>query len=64
MRSNVNDVEVIVTMLNGRKVIETKLIPNTLTHEITLGIDRLAPGTYYLLLKTKRVTSKHTFIKK
>lgn len=64
MRSNVNDVEVIVTMLNGRKVIETKLIPNDITHEITLGIDRLAPGTYYLLLKTKRVTSKHTFIKK
>ena len=39
-------------------------LDNISTRGITLGIDRLAPGTYYLLLKTERITSKHTFIKK
>ena len=40
------------------------MTPDSRTHEVTLGIDRLAPGTYYLLLTTDRLTSKHVFIKK
>ncbi len=64
MRSNVDKVHVIVTSVHGQKLIEETLTPDSRTHEITLGIDRLVPGTYYLLLKTARLTSKHTFIKK
>lgn len=64
MRSEVKQVQAIVTSLRGQKLIDEKLTPNAATHEVTLGIDRLAPGTYYLLLKTERLTSKHTFIKK
>ena len=64
MRSNVAQVQVIVTSLRGEKLIDETLTPNATTKEVTLGIDRLAPGTYYLLLKTERITSKHTFIKK
>lgn len=64
MHSNVDRVEAMVTTVYGQKVIEKTLIPNGSTNEITLGIDRLAPGTYYLILKTNRLTSKHTFIKK
>lgn len=64
MRSNVDKVHVIVTSVHGQKLIEETLPPDSRTHEITLGIDRLVPGTYYLLLKTARLTSKHTFIKK
>ena len=64
MRSGVNKVQVIVTSLRGQKLIDETLTPDSRTHEVTLGIDRLAPGTYYLLLKTERITSKHTFIKK
>ena len=64
MRSGVGKVQVIVTSLRGQKLIDEILTPDSRTREITLGIDRLAPGTYYLLLKTERITSKHTFIKK
>ena len=64
MRSGVRQVKAIVTSLRGQKLIDETIEPDAKTHEITLGIDRLAPGTYYLLLKTDRVTSKHTFIKK
>ena len=64
MRSEVKQVQAIVTSLRGQKLIDEQLTPNAATHEVTLGIDRLAPGTYYLLLKTNRLTSKHTFIKK
>ena len=64
MRSGVGKVQVIVTSLRGQKLIDETLTPDSRTREITLGIDRLAPGTYYLLLKTERITSKHTFIKK
>ena len=64
MRSEVKQVQAIVTSLRGQKLIDENLTPNATTHEVTLGIDRLAPGTYYLLLKTERLTSKHTFIKK
>ena len=64
MRSGVRQVKAIVTSLRGQKLIDEMLEPDAKTHEIALGIDRLAPGTYYLLLKTDRVTSKHTFIKK
>lgn len=64
MRSGVGKVTAIVTSLRGQKLIEETLTPDSGTHEITLGIDRLAPGAYYLLLKTERLTSKHTFIKK
>ena len=64
MRSGVSKVQVIVTSLRGQKLIDETLTPDSRTHEVTLGIDRLAPGTYYLLLKTERITSKHTFIKK
>ena len=64
MRSNVTKVRAIVTSLHGQKLIDQSMTPDSRTHEVTLGIDRLAPGTYYLLLTTDRLTSKHVFIKK
>ena len=64
MRSNVTKVKAIVTSLHGQKLIDQTMTPDSRTHEITIGIDRLAPGTYYLLLTTDRLTSKHVFIKK
>lgn len=64
MRSDVREVQAIVTSVRGQKVIDQKLEVSAATHEATLGVDRLVPGTYYLLLKTERFTSKHTFIKK
>ena len=64
MRSNVTTVELMVTSIRGQKLITETIDVNPSTHEATLGVDRLAPGTYYLLVKTNRTTSKHTFIKK
>ena len=64
MRSNVKEVHATVTSVRGERLIQATLTPDARSHEVTLGIDRLAPGTYYLLLKTERLTSKHTFIKK
>lgn len=64
MRSNVTKVRAIVTSLHGQKLIDQSMTADSRTHEVTLGIDRLAPGTYYLLLTTDRLTSKHVFIKK
>lgn len=64
MHSDVKEVEAVVTSVRGQKLIDERLTVPSTTHEITLGVDRLAPNTYYLLLKTNRGTSKHTFIKK
>lgn len=64
MHGGVSKVEAVVTNMHGSKVMSETLQVDSKTHEATLGIDRLAPGTYYLLLRTNRVTSKHTFIKK
>lgn len=64
MHSDVTEVQAVVTSVLGHKLIDEKLTVNPSTHEVILGVDRLVPGTYYLLMKTGRVTSKHTFIKK
>lgn len=63
MRPGIQQVEATVTSLRGQRLIhETLQVSNT--NEVTLGVDRLAPGTYYLLIKTANATTKHTFIKK
>src|SRR3712207_3257594 len=64
MHSDVTEVQAVVTSVLGHKLIDQKLTVNPSTHEVILGVDRLVPGTYHLLMKTGRVTSKHTFIKK
>lgn len=60
---SVKSIEAIVTSMRGEVLQQETLSVKGQTNEATLEIDRLAPGTYHLLVKAGGVTSKHTFIK-
>lgn len=60
---SVKSLEATVTSLRGEVLQRTTLPVKEQTNEATIEIDRLAPGTYHLLVKAGGVTSKHTFIK-
>ncbi len=61
--SGVKQVQVTVASLRGEVVIEKTLEIDSKTREAILGVDRLAPAVYNLIIKTDRTTSKRTFIK-
>ncbi len=63
VRGGISIINVQVTSLRGQVLRNETLSVNSNTHEATLETDRLVPGTYYLLVKSGNVTSKHTFIK-
>lgn len=63
MRGSDTNVGVTVTDLRGEVLIEQMLPVDPVRKEITLAVDRLVPGVYNLIIKTKRATSKRTFIK-
>lgn len=63
MRGSDTNVGVTVTDLRGEVLIEQMLPVDPARKEITLAVDRLVPGVYNLIIKTKRATSKRTFIK-
>lgn len=60
---SVRSIETTVTSMRGEVLLQETLPVKAQTHEATLEIDRLAPGTYHLLVKAGGVTSKHTFLK-
>lgn len=60
---SVKSIEAIVTSMRGEILQQETLSIKGQTNEATIEIDRLAPGTYHLLVKAGGVTSKHTFIK-
>ncbi len=61
--SGVKEAEVIVTSLRGEVFIRKTLSVDQKKQEATLGVDKLAPAVYNMIIKTERTTSKRTFIK-
>ncbi|MDY3090239.1 MAG: T9SS type A sorting domain-containing protein, partial [Porphyromonas sp.] len=63
MRSATPSVKVIVTSLRGEKLIEQTLSVDPTRKDAMLSVDKLAPGTYNLIVQTEHSTTKRSFIK-
>ncbi len=59
----VKQVVVKVTSPRGELLIEKTLSVDASTREAMLGVDKLVPGVYNLIIKTNDATVKHSFIK-
>lgn len=63
MRNATPSVKVIVTSLRGEKLIEQTLSVDPSRKDAMLSVDKLAPGTYNLIVQTEHSTTKRSFIK-